>query len=431
MTEVCGTYKTWLAQNNIYTHPGTYVSVDDGIRGFKTSNNISKGALVMAIPKACLITEVMAFEYAKSIGIDLHGLDNSAHNALVLYILDAKALPSPGKHGGYLNALPTDVSEFPVTWANGSAEYDLIQGSDFGDAVHRRYLQYLTQYHQMEVAATQPAHHAPWNHTFQQYTWARVMVDSRNFTVTFDDGNVLSMVPHADMLNHDSNSPDTRWSYDQHKQMFTMIACHDIKAGTYVSTSYGCKSPIYLMYDYGFFSEDGNMASCKINITSGEWLGVFTMDLCKSSIMSLMTHSKKTTPPSPSSQSQVTNRLHVIKVFVQLYNLFDMKSKNYVAQWEWFMNEFKTCSADRINYHNACGTMMAEMGVCYVWKEAIKRLLQKQWLFNKNRSSDIRLTKTPKYPSQLHDYIVNLEHSLQKFTRILSNLNNPPRTKLI
>ena len=63
------------------------------------------------------------------------------------------------------------------------------------------------------------------------------------------------MVPMADMLNH-YRPRETRWGFDEEKEVFTIHACWTIGAGDSVYDSYGKKCQHRFLLNYGFSIED-------------------------------------------------------------------------------------------------------------------------------------------------------------------------------
>ena len=66
---------------------------------------------------------------------------------------------------------------------------------------------------------------------------------------------LLAMVPIADMLNHRAK-PNVVWSFDHNLQSFTMIATKAINPGQPIYDSYGKKSNLQYLKNFGFALAD-------------------------------------------------------------------------------------------------------------------------------------------------------------------------------
>jgi len=70
-----------------------------------------------------------------------------------------------------------------------------------------------------------------------------------------DGHRTSAMVPHADMLNH-YRPRETKWTFDEERQAFTITTLQSIPAGAQVYDSYGQKCNHRFLLNYGFAVED-------------------------------------------------------------------------------------------------------------------------------------------------------------------------------
>jgi len=91
--------------------------------------------------------------------------------------------------------------------------------------------------------------------TLNEFKWARMCVCSRNFGLQIDGQRTSALVPHADMLNH-FRPRETKWTFDEDRQAFTITTLQPIHAGAQVYDSYGQKCNHRFLLNYGFAVED-------------------------------------------------------------------------------------------------------------------------------------------------------------------------------
>ena len=91
--------------------------------------------------------------------------------------------------------------------------------------------------------------------SLEEFIWARMMVASRNFGVEIDQVKTDALVPYADMLNH-LRPRQTRWTFDQSQEGFTITSLMELSAGDQVMDSYGKKCNSRFLLNYGFAVDD-------------------------------------------------------------------------------------------------------------------------------------------------------------------------------
>jgi len=77
---------------------------------------------------------------------------------------------------------------------------------------------------------------------------------------------VVSMVPFADMLNHDIQKFQTKWFYDDARQGFCIQANDNIPRGDQIYLNYGAKSNANFLMSYGFLDESNKDNFAAINV---------------------------------------------------------------------------------------------------------------------------------------------------------------------
>ena len=83
--------------------------------------------------------------------------------------------------------------------------------------------------------------------TPEEFQWASMIVCSRNFGLLINGHRTLALIPHADMLNH-YRPRETKWTFGEDTQCFTITSLQTIGRGAQVYDSYGqkCNHPFLL-----------------------------------------------------------------------------------------------------------------------------------------------------------------------------------------
>lgn len=222
------------------------------MRGVHARAHILPNTVCMAIPRRCLITVEMG--QATPIGqAILHSdldLDAPKHIFLMIYILwDRKVNGSSSFFHPYYEILPRTLHNMPIFWtrdelAGLEGSYLLHQIADRNQAIADDY---------SAICAVAPA--LKQICTLEEFKWARMCVCSRNFGLCMDGHRTSAMVPHADMLNH-FRPRETKWTFDEERQAFTITSLQHIPAGAQVYDSYGQKCNHRFLLNYGFAVED-------------------------------------------------------------------------------------------------------------------------------------------------------------------------------
>ena len=213
---------------------------------------IQPNTVCVSIPKRCLITVEMG--QATPIGqaivkADLD-LDAPKHIFLMVYILWDRKVNGPASfYFPYYEILPQTLRNMPIFWTADElheleGSYLLHQIADRNQAIAEDYA---------AICAVAPS----FRHlcTLEEFKWARMCVCSRNFGLCIDGHRTSALVPYADMLNH-YRPRETKWTYDEDRQAFTITSLQHIVAGSQVYDSYGQKCNHRFLLNYGFAVEN-------------------------------------------------------------------------------------------------------------------------------------------------------------------------------
>lgn len=229
----------------------TVLQEDSEMRGVHSLVHIPPNTVCMSIPRRCLITVEMG--QATPIGqAILHSdldLDAPKHIFLMIYILwDRKVNGVNSFFHPYYEILPQTLRNMPIFWtpdelAGLEGSYLLHQINDRNQAITEDY-QAICQIAPLSKICT-----------LDEFKWARMCVCSRNFGLQIDGHRTSALVPHADMLNH-YRPRETKWTFDEERQAFTITTLQHIPAGAQVYDSYGQKCNHRFLLNYGFAVED-------------------------------------------------------------------------------------------------------------------------------------------------------------------------------
>lgn len=225
---------------------------ENEMRGVYATTEIKPNTICVSIPKKCLITVEMgqATEIGQAIlNSDLE-LDAPKHVFLMVYLLwDLKINGEQSFFKPYYDILPKTLKNMPIFWSTNELKY--LEGSylltqiiDRNEAIEEDYKSICEISPQLKEIAS-----------LEQFKWARMCVCSRNFGLQIDGNRTSALVPYADMLNH-HRPRETKWTFCDDRQAFTITSLQSIYGGSQVYDSYGQKCNHRFLLNYGFAVED-------------------------------------------------------------------------------------------------------------------------------------------------------------------------------
>jgi len=240
--------------NNNSFQQGGHIPDDQGdseMRGVHARTHLPPNTVCVAIPRKCLITVEMGQETPIGQAILRSDLDLDApkHIFLMIYLLwDRKANGANSFFHPYYEILPQTLSNMPIFWS--PQELDCLIGSYLLQQIEDRNEAIAEDFYSIcQIAPLAKIC------TLQEFKWARMCVCSRNFGLQIDGHRTSALVPHADMLNH-YRPRETKWTFDEDRQAFTITTLQPIQAGAQVYDSYGQKCNHRFLLNYGFAVED-------------------------------------------------------------------------------------------------------------------------------------------------------------------------------
>lgn len=226
--------------------------IDTEMRGVHAISHIPPNTICMMIPRKCLITVEMgqATPIGQKIASSDLDLDAPKHIYLMIYVLwDRKINGINSFFYPYYDILPKTLNNMPIFWNDN--ELSLLNGSYLLNQIADRNHAIEDDYYsicQIDSSLKQIC-------TLDEFKWARMCVCSRNFGLQIDGHRTSALVPHADMLNH-YRPRETKWTFDEDKQAFTITTLQYVTAGSEVFDSYGQKCNHRFLLNYGFAIED-------------------------------------------------------------------------------------------------------------------------------------------------------------------------------
>ncbi|GMI41712.1 hypothetical protein TrCOL_g4538 [Triparma columacea] len=222
---------------------------DKEMRGVHAKTDIPAGNTCVVVPRSCLITVEMgrATPLGQTISLANLDLDAPKHVYLMLFLLQDRKNPD-SFFKPYYDILPPKLSNMPIFWSKQELAY--LQGSYLLRQIEERRAAIVTDYEM--ICAVAPSITAV--ATLEEFMWARMCVCSRNFGLVINGVRTSALVPHADMLNH-YRPRETKWTYDNSLQAFTITTLQGISGGDQIYDSYGQKCNHRFLLNYGFAVE--------------------------------------------------------------------------------------------------------------------------------------------------------------------------------
>ena len=177
-------------------------------------------------------------------------LDAPKHIFLMIYLLwDRKMRGSSSFFAPYYDILPKSCRNMPVFWSKDElalleGSHLLVQVADRAAAVKEDYEAILSVAPELLTQVATP----------DEFLWARMIVCSRNFGLLINGRRTSALVPYADMLNH-RRPRETKWTFCEDTQCFTITTLRGIDGGEQVYDSYGQKCNHRFLLNYGFCVE--------------------------------------------------------------------------------------------------------------------------------------------------------------------------------
>ena len=230
-------------------------------RETKSKVNIKKDTNILEIPPELLITT----EQFDQFNITEFVKSNNKLTFLLLFF------NKHNKYKEYISILPTEFTTIPITW--DKIQLDIVKNTSLYNDTIDKINSTNIDFEKLKKITN---HILPFSK--EEYLWARLCVNSRNFGITKNNKSINCLAPFADMLNHSFNQ-NTRWFFDDTINKFVIKAIEDIPINTIVTDTYGIRdAKTYLLW-YGFFPKDLHTVEINginLNSTKNDNLNIIT-----------------------------------------------------------------------------------------------------------------------------------------------------------
>ncbi|WP_224242991.1 SET domain-containing histone-lysine N-methyltransferase [Hyalangium gracile] len=238
----------WLEQGGSQISKVHIVTPEGGERGVLALDDIAPGETLLRIPRRHVLTveDVRASEMGQL--LDAHAQLDEERTYLSAFLLQERERGEDSFWKPFLDMLPKAFPSHPFFFEEH--ELALLQGSFLAGMVGI----------QQRIVAERYVHlsqHVPGfnRFTFDAFVWAHFAVVTRTFTMTRSGSHASCLVPLVDMIN-DGRPWDSPWAWLEEEQCFQVKSLGAVAAGQELHTTYGNKSNLSLLLQYGYVHED-------------------------------------------------------------------------------------------------------------------------------------------------------------------------------
>ena len=254
-------YMKNLYENNIYINKLSVLFINENMRGIIATDNIKKNDILIKIPKDFLIT----LEEAENNNKDLFTeeikkeLSSPSHCILSYFLLKEIEKGEKSKWYYYFQFLPKSYLNFPIFYTE--KELNILEGTKFKKLINEKKEEIKKDYkilcQKIELFS---------QYSYDQFCKIRCIISSRLFGLIIKGKKNDIIAPFADLLNH-KRSRDTKWFFSENENYFGIIALKNINKGFQVYDSYGRKSNLRYLLNYGFTIENNEDDDIQIQIS--------------------------------------------------------------------------------------------------------------------------------------------------------------------
>ena len=254
-------YMKNLYENNIYINKLSVLFINENMRGIIATDNIKKNDILIKIPKDFLIT----LEEAENNNKDLFTeeikkeLSSPSHCILSYFLLKEIEKGEKSKWYYYFKFLPKSYLNFPIFYTE--KELNILEGTKFKKLINEKKEEIKKDY---EVLCQKIKLFS--QYSYEHFCKIRCIISSRLFGLIIKGKKNDIIAPFADLLNH-KRSRDTKWFFSENENFFGIIALKNINKGFQVYDSYGRKSNVRYLLNYGFTIENNEDDDIQIQIS--------------------------------------------------------------------------------------------------------------------------------------------------------------------
>ena len=245
------------------------VELGPEFRGVKANRDFKAGDVIIKIAESHMMTydnaltqpDIQSLVSTNKLSLDDH------HSVLALFLLAERSKGSASFWYPYISLLPVNYTTVPLFF--DLEDIHRLYGSTSSDMIAVRLKSLEDDWDKIKESLKSTTSTSPLSScTFEDFTWARVVVISRIFGYEIKGRKTEALVPLADMLNH-SESPGTCWKFNETDRCFQIDAERRIYSGNNIMDTYGPKCNKRYFVNYGFTLPDNeiwNQASLYFNL---------------------------------------------------------------------------------------------------------------------------------------------------------------------
>lgn len=238
----------WLEEGGSDISQVRAVLLGDGERGLQALADLAPEETLLRIPSRYVLTLEEARSSAIGRLLEAHAPTEEERVYLAAFLLQEKERGAASFWKPFWDSLPASFPNLPFFF--DERELSLLQGS-----LGPRWVKSLREGLQAQYAHL--CQHVPGfeRFTFDAFVWAHFAVVTRTFSVQRGGEEVACLVPLADMIN-DGKPWDVHWEMTERGTHFQLKSKGAVARGQELRTSYGDKSNLQLLLQYGFVHEE-------------------------------------------------------------------------------------------------------------------------------------------------------------------------------
>jgi hypothetical protein len=238
----------WLQEGGAHVSHVRVASLDRGERGLCALDDLPPGETLMRIPSRHVLTLEEARSSSIGCVLDAHAPADEEWVYLAAFLLQEKERGERSFWKPFLDSLPKSFPSLPfffdereLSLLKGSIAPQLVRSLREGLKVQHGYL----------------CKHVPGfeRFTFDAFVWAHFAVVTRTFSSPRGGTAAACLVPLVDMIN-DGRPWDTHWGWSEDGKHFELKTTSAVAKGQELRASYGEKSNLHLLLQYGFVHEE-------------------------------------------------------------------------------------------------------------------------------------------------------------------------------
>ncbi|EGC36675.1 hypothetical protein DICPUDRAFT_54488 [Dictyostelium purpureum] len=248
--EIYRRFENWLKQGGVQFPKLQIANFTDSTgRGVVTTKKVDEDEVVVSVPRKYLIN----VDVAKSnpiLGPIFEELHLNDETILFLFVIYEKENPNTFWRPFY-DTLP---SYFTTSIHYSSTELLELEGTNlFAETLAvKQQLQAFRDYLFPELSNQYPDIFPESVFSWENFLWARSLLDSRAIQLKIDGKIKSCLVPMADMINHHTNAQISERHFDQDSNCFRMVSSCNIPANNQIFLHYGALQNSDLALYYGF-----------------------------------------------------------------------------------------------------------------------------------------------------------------------------------